>query len=640
MQSAQIGIWEWDVQQDRLIWDDLMYQVYGIPRGAQEETVALWENALHPEDRERAVAALHAAARGEEEYNIEFRIVTPAGAIRHIKGNATVVFDGNGQPLTMLGTNRDITVKRVSEIALRELEKRNKALLDYSPVCHKIVDLDFRLRCMNANGFRMLSLPVNDDWYGRPYPFGFFPQSSKDQMVRELELVKSSGERRAFEAIAHNSHGDEVWLFHTLIPVPDDSGELDFITVVSADITEQKDIQEQLRHREKMDAIGQLAGGIAHDFNNQLASIMGYAEILDQRISDPALKPFVEKIIAAAERSGNLTRQMLTFSRKQALSLQPLDIHDVIAESLELLAHSVDKRITVNQQLRAPACQVNADKSQIHSALLNLAINARDAMPEGGTITITTECVELDNASEKDRGFMIQPGSYLQISVADTGCGIDEKYLPKIFEPFFTTKAPEFGTGMGLASVYGIVQHHGGFIDVESEVGKGSCFTLYLPLDSGASHGSSSPVTTPAAESSAEVSTPSGKILIVDDEAPIRMLCQEMLEAAGHQTCLAANGMEAVDLYRDHWQEIDAVILDMVMPEMNGKDAYFALKEINPAVKVIISTGYDADSSYGELQSQGLFGAIEKPFKLSELLDLASRAVAGSASHAASTKAS
>ncbi|WP_026374797.1 response regulator [Aestuariibacter salexigens] len=624
VKAGNVGIWDWDINADKLVWDDQMYRIYGLQRKGYSETVKLWEDALHPDDSDYARAALMDSLEGVKEYDIEFRITRPDGNIRYLKGDARVIRNDAGEPQRMLGTNLDITERHNAEIAIRELERRNNAMLDYSPVCHKIVDLDLTLRYMNANGFNMLSLPISDDWYGKPYPFEFFPDDAKRLMEDKLREVVRTGIRQAFESNALDSKGNEIWLLHNLIPVPkENSSEVDYLTVVSANISQQREVQEQLRHREKMDAIGQLAGGVAHDFNNQLASILGYAQLINQHASDDKIKHYVSKIIGAAERSSSLTRQMLAYSRKQQLVKQPTNIHHEINETIELLAHSVDKRIDIIARLHATSFCVIADKAQIESALLNLALNACAAMQNGGTLTISTENV----SANEDRNLLQEvdepTGDFIKITVTDTGTGIDESNMEKIFDPFFTTKPAGEGTGMGLASVYGTVKQHSGYIDVASKVGKGTSFIIYLTINRGDDTCISDGEEINASDS--DTSQHPKRILVVDDESSIRELCSEFLTMSGYQVIQAENGLEAVNTYRKQWQDIDLVILDMAMPVMNGNDAYFEMQVINPDINVIVASGYDSSSTSAFLSSQGVKGFIEKPFNLNALLTMVTR---------------
>jgi PAS domain S-box-containing protein len=383
------------------------------------------------------------------------------------------------------------------------------------------------------------------------------------------------------------------------------------IAVTFTDISERKRIEEQLRQREKMDAIGQLAGGVAHDFNNQLAGILGFAELLADELADPTHIQYAKSITRAATRAAELTRQLLAFSRKGQFLSVPTDTHKTIAEVVSLLERSIDKRIAIKQDLGAEPAIVLADPAQLQSAILNLGLNARDAMPQGGTLTFSTRIMPIPGNRHEDH---LPAGNYIRISIEDTGIGMDAATQKRLFEPFFTTKEVGKGTGLGLASAYGTVKNHGGTIRVYSEPGHGSQFDIYLPLYAGA--GETVPV------SIANESTPqkgSGRILIVDDEPVILELGAIMLHKHGYEVTKCLSPLEAIAFYRDNWQTIDLVILDMIMPEMGGRDLFKALLEINPAIKAVLASGFSLNGEAQAIMALGIRAFIQKPFSLQEI---------------------
>jgi PAS domain S-box-containing protein len=377
------------------------------------------------------------------------------------------------------------------------------------------------------------------------------------------------------------------------------------------DITELHQMQERLRQTEKMDAIGQLAGGVAHDFNNQLTGILGYADMLASQLSDPTLLKYAQKIITASERSAELTAQLLAFGRKGKHLDEPVEIHRVIKDAISMLERSIDKRITLTQNLHANPATTRGDPTQLYNAFLNLGINARDAMPEAGELTYTTELVQLDAISIRQNQYNCAPGIYICISVADTGIGMSRETQRKAFEPFFTTKSQGKGTGLGLSSVYGTIKNHGGAINIYSELDNGSTFRVYLPLVT------SKPVPHDTIEPAVAKGT--GTILIVDDEPMLRELGNDLLRSLGYQTTACKDGQEAVEYYQGHWQEIDLVILDMIMPRMNGRDAFKAMHQINPEVRAILSSGYSINGKAQEILDDGVMAFVGKPFKRQEL---------------------
>jgi PAS domain S-box-containing protein len=398
----------------------------------------------------------------------------------------------------------------------------------------------------------------------------------------------------------------------TISPVLDASGEIVNFVAVKRDITEDLKLQEQLRQTQKMEAVGTLAGGIAHDFNNLLTGILGHASLLKLR-NDPESKTYdaAKTIEKAAERAAELTAQLLGFARKGKHQIAPVNIHLVIPEVANLLSRTIDKNIKVTQHLDSQNPIIKGDPAQIQQALLNLALNARDAMPNGGELSFQTEITDLDEEYCRTHLYTRQ-GRHLLISVTDTGKGISAEIIERIFEPFFTTKEEGKGTGMGLAMVYGIVKNHDGHINVYSEVGEGTTFKLYLPLEE-TDHEEQK------ANNDEETISGSGRILIVDDEAIVRTIASDMLIAIGYEVITANNGVEAVEIYKNESSDIDLVILDMIMPEMGGHECFKELKKINPDVKAILSTGFGINGKAQDILEEGVKSFVQKPYRVDQL---------------------
>jgi PAS domain S-box-containing protein len=375
-------------------------------------------------------------------------------------------------------------------------------------------------------------------------------------------------------------------------------------------LEELKRAQAQLLQAQKMEAIGQLAGGIAHDFNNLLTSIGGFTELL-LREAPEGSQPYEDllQIKVATERATALTRQLLLFTRQKEGKHYPIQLNSVVEETHDLLERSIPKEITIELHLEPQLWTVEADPSQMSQVLMNLCLNARDAMPDGGTLTLETRNVTLDE--ERAQAVLAaQPGRYVRLSVSDTGCGMRPEVQARLFEPFFTTKEVGKGTGLGLAVAYGIVRGHGGFITTYSEEGEGSTFRIYLLAIESA-------VEEREAE---ELELPTGTetILLVDDEETVRKLGQRILERCGYIVLMAANGFQALEIYQTHRGEIALVVLDMVMPQMRGRECLRRLQKLDPQVRVLISTGYTANSSAQEMVSEGALGVVEKPFLLQD----------------------
>jgi PAS domain S-box-containing protein len=447
-----------------------------------------------------------------------------------------------------------------------------------------------------------------------------YTQREADQWIAKARV----GETPTLEWQAKAKDGRIFWVEVNMCRADIDGQDRLLVTI--RDIEQRKNeeqerarLEDRLRQSEKMDAIGHLAGGIAHDFNNQLTGILGYAELLRYSVTDRESVSFAEHIVRASRRSADLTRQLLAFARKGNYQIAPVNIHALIAEVVALLERSIDKRITIRTELAASVPVVMGDSTQLQNALLNLAINARDAMPEGGEIVIASRSIEA-NASTRKHSPTLSCGPWLRISVTDTGIGMSEDTIKRIFEPFFTTKEPGKGTGMGLAAVYGAVQIHRGAIAVDSKLGRGTTFDIDLPR-----------AATEAPEKGPDAQPPERmvktRVLIVDDERDVRDLLADMLDRAGCDVRTCQDGIEAITLFTKAWREIDVVILDMVLPRMGGRDMFAALRRIDPKANVLLVSGYSLDGETQSLLDAGARGFLEKPFHVATLLQMVSACV-------------
>ncbi len=384
------------------------------------------------------------------------------------------------------------------------------------------------------------------------------------------------------------------------------------------EINQKRALEEMLHHSQKLDAIGQLAGGIAHDFNNMLSGIAGYAHIIKRTFGadNRKLAEYIEMIITASARAADLVTKLLAFAREGKYQIIAVDVHQVIDEVIHLLERTIDKRITIIRTFKATVSTIAGDPAQVQNALLNLGVNARDAMPDGGELHFETATIRLAAGDQRLISFGIGEGEYLAVIVRDTGVGMDEKALARVFEPFFTTKEVGKGSGLGLASVYGSVKSHGGHIEVSSEPGKGASFCIYLPLLSKLSAESE------AASLPIQSASGTGSILVVDDEQIVRDLYHTLLTEHGFRVKICRDGREALDWYRKHAGDIDLIILDMVMPHINGIDCFKAMREINPEAKALIATGFDFSKRTQTIMTRGVRGFLQKPFDEKALLGL------------------
>ncbi|MCK5077194.1 MAG: response regulator [Calditrichia bacterium] len=414
----------------------------------------------------------------------------------------------------------------------------------------------------------------------------------------------------ANNTILISKNGIEFQIEDSAAPICDHKNNCFGVILTFKDITEKYKMEEMLRQKQKMEAIGNLAGGVAHDFNNMLAGIIGFSELLLLKNKDESNKKYINLIIETAERAGNLTKDLLSFARKGDVIFVISDLHNIINHSFELLKRTVDKKILLEKTLNAEHSIINGDISKLENVLLNLGINSRDAMPAGGKIIISTENVFLNQIFCNNCSFNLNPGNYIKLAFRDTGHGIKMEMHKEIFEPFYTTKEVGKGTGLGLAAVYGTIKEHNGAISVYSEEGAGTVFHLYFPL-------SAKDVMPEVKEEI--IQKGSGGVLIADDEEIIRNSGKEILVELGYKVFLAKDGKDCMETYKKNVDKIDLILLDMIMPKTSGTDCFYKIKKLNPEAKVIICSGFTKDASLDELYKDGLSGFIQKPFRRKEL---------------------
>jgi len=429
------------------------------------------------------------------------------------------------------------------------------------------------------------------------------------QEIYELEILARDGRRVPLEVSSGPIYRD---------------GEVVGVQGIARDASERKRLEGQLRHAQKMEAIGTLASGVAHDFNNLLSPILGYAGLLRLRARPGEDVDRIAQVIeGAADRCVQLVNRLLGFARGGKHLDAPVELSDAVREVNDLLSRTIDKRITITQRLCGDRTVVLGDPGQIQQVILNLAVNARDAMPHGGNLHFESAITMLDHDYCRSHPGAT-PGRYVMLSVTDTGVGIPKEIQGRIFDPFFTTKAPGKGSGMGLAMVYGIVKNHGGTIRLYSEEGFGTTFRVYWPLATGVAPA-------PATEEETPPIRGQGRILVVDDEEVVRDATAELLRHVGYEVVTASDGQEAVEYYRQFGHEIDLVVLDMVMPRLGGGDCFRALKVLDPTVKAILTTGYGLNETAQRLLDEGMAGFLQKPYQINQLSELVAQVLHRSA---------
>jgi PAS domain S-box-containing protein len=596
------AIWEWDLLTNDTYYSPRWYEMLGYAQGQFPMTFETWKALCHPDDLPAAIERVQAClANPESTYLAEFRMRARNGSWIWIQGRGNVVSrDASGKPLIMCGTNTDISERK-------RLANDRDLLFNLSLDLLAIVGFDGMLRQVNPAWGRTLGWS-DEELLSKPRMRLIHPS---DQNATATVIEKLMAGQPVLGYINRYRCLDGSYRVISWNSFPLVSEQV--ILAVGRDLTDSLKAEERLRHADKMNAIGQLAGGVAHDFNNQLGGIMGHAELLLRRLEHPEQRRYAERIIKAVERSADLTGKLLAFARKGRYVSVGVDLHALISETVDILARSIDRRIRIEKVLRAKTATVSGDQSQLQNALLNLGLNARDAMTNGGILRFATDVTILSQGERATHGLDQPGGAFVSLQISDTGIGMSDHVKAHLFEPFFTTKDPGKGTGMGLAAVYGTVVNHKGTISISSTPGHGTTVTIILPLAKQDAQAVS--------VSEAVPSLTALRILIVDDEQELRESLAENLRDHGHEVRQSANGKEAVTLYRDAWQDIDIVILDMVMPEMNGRDCFTALKKINPGIRALLASGFSFQGEAPAILGDGVLGFIQKPFKLSELLE-------------------
>ena len=560
-----------------------------------------------PEDRQRAMEAAQKILQGEQIGLVEYTALRSDGSTFPVMLNAAAITHED-KAIGLRGIAIDISERVHSEKALRESESKFRSLFNLSPQAIALTELETGKLADVNNMFCDLTQYSREEIIGKTTTeVGFYSNNDRARFIKDLE---TSGEVNGLEMDFKAKDGGilNTLMFARVIRI---SG-LSFILTIFLNMTEQKMLQAQLQQAQKMEAIGTLAGGIAHDFNNILYSMIGYTELaLDDTEKGTQLHDNLQELLVAAHRAGDLVKQILTFSRKADRKLKPLKIQLVVREALKLIRSSLPSTIEINQNISNTCGLVMADATQIHQVAMNLLTNAYHAMEhEGGKLGVTLKEVDLDVDDLKDPAMLA--GSYVCLTVEDTGAGIDEYVMDRIFEPYFSTKEKDKGTGLGLAMVHGIVKSYGGNIRVYSEPGKGTAFHVYLPV-----------IQTQAETKETRIISPveGGKerILIVDDEEQIVRMTQQMLKRLGYHVTARTSSIEALEAFRSAPDKFDLVITDMTMPNMTGVRLTQKLIEIRSDIPVIICTGFSEKISEHKASTMGIRGYVMKPVVRSEL---------------------
>ncbi|HEY9625457.1 MAG TPA: PAS domain S-box protein [Crinalium sp.] len=568
-----------------------------------------WLQAIHPDDHAMIFAAWEAYGQGGSDRLPEFRLLTPTGIIRWISARVATMRSATGEVIGYVSTDEDITERKQAEQALRESEERLHTILDNSPAIMYLLDPQNRYLLLNRSYTERIG-KMPEEVIGKSI-YDVWPTEIADGFNAKNKQVLATGQRLQFEETV--PHGTDLHTYITAkFPLCDATGAVYAICGISTDITEKKHLEAQAYRAQRMESLGTLASGIAHDLNNCLTPILAIAQLLrlKQPDLDEASREMLKVLEDSAKRGANMVKQILTFAKGTNGDRVSLQVASLLQDVVNVIQQTFPKSIAIRQNISdQPLGPVSADPTHLHQVLLNLCVNARDAMPNGGTLTLAAKNFYVDELFAQ-MNLDAKAGHYVVMIVTDTGTGISAEVRDRIFDPFFTTKALGQGIGLGLSTALGIVKSYGGFMQVFSQVGQGSQFKVYLPMMEG---------TTPESAQAEALLYGNGElVLIVDDDLAVQRTNQSLLESHHYTTLIASDGLEAIDLYTQHQQSIKVVLIDMMMPNMDGRATIRALHDINPAVKIIAISGLSANQDAALTAGANTF--LPKPYTLEDLL--------------------
>jgi PAS domain S-box-containing protein len=604
--GAPIALGVADAAGDFLVWNDAMLAVSGFLPGQE----AAWQEARQTEQARTSRGRMLEVVRRQGGLFGHEVPIPQADGTNGLAVATVRLIDVAGESLLHV-TMQDVTEHKHLEGALQESELRFRQVAETLRQVFYITTADHE-ECLYVS-------PAFEKLWGRSCeslyvePRSWIDSIHEEDRARVFEQV-GLGLRDGSDEIEYRivrPDGAIRWVLDRAYERRDAQGNPYRIVGVAEDITDRRKLEVQLREAQKMEAVGQLAGGVAHDFNNLITVILGNAMLLERASLGTSQRASLEDVKQAAMRAGDLTRKLLGFSRRATLLLQAVDLRVIVRETVGLLQRTLDPRIQIVVEQPDALGEVLADPGEMSQVLLNLCLNARDAMKEGGTLTVSTRAINVSEARACEH-LDSRSGDMVCLSVVDTGSGIAPEVRGRIFEPFFTTKEPGTGTGLGLAMVFGIVKQHQGWIEFTSEPGRGTRFDVYLPLYRGTSTRSAVPDETPAPGEVRQT------ILFADDEAGVRRIAAQVLGERGYRVLLAGDGQAAVDLFREHWRAIDLVVLDLRMPRMSGRDALRAIRKIDPGARVLVTSGH-ADDYQGVVDAEKVAGCLRKPWTVDEL---------------------
>jgi two-component system cell cycle sensor histidine kinase/response regulator CckA len=590
-----------------LTWNQGAEHVYGY---TASEAIGQPMTLLIPDDRIGEEAEILARiGRGERVEHLETVRRKKNGVLIDVSLTISPICDPGGEVIGASHIARDITESKRLNNYLRQLA----AIVESSEDAIISKTLGGIILTWNPGAERVYGYTAAEA-IGSPMTL-LLPEDRPDEETEILARIAGGERVEHFETVRRKKSGSLIHVSLTISPIRDERGHIVGASHIARDITERKQIDEQLRHTQKLESLGVLAGGVAHDFNNLLTGILGNASLAIETLSpDNPARCLLADVVNASERAALLTRQLLAYAGKGRFVIEPVNLSGLVREISGLIHTSIPKSVYLRLDLREDLPLIQADTSQLQQLVMNLVINAAEAIsPEGdGTVLVTTSVQHVDEqyALTTFDGSGLLPGTYVALEVHDTGCGMDEATLKRIFDPFFSTKFT--GRGLGLAAVQGIVRGHKGAIKVYSNPGKGTTFKVLLPAASGA--------TALRAAPAPEFAARGELILVIDDEEIIRRTAKSMLERHGYTVILAENGRQGIELFRVLAAQVSAVLLDMTMPQLDGVETFERLKSIKPGIKVILSSGYNEVETIRRFTGKGLAGFIQKPYSATALV--------------------
>jgi len=608
-------IWDWDLKTDTIWWNEGLQKYFGYPPG-EEPVRNLWQHRIHPDDRDEVFRRIQAAIdSGQSEWQGEYRFIRKDGSVADVVARGLILRDDRGEPLRMVGGMNDITRNKEYEQRLAQ----QAALLDRSQDAILVRDMEHRIRYWNRSAERLYGYSAKEAIGQRA---DLLLHEQREVFETAMQTVTERGEWSG-EILQCRKDGTQIIVDAGWSLVSDENGQPSAILSVYTDITERIALEEQLRQSQRLESIGQLTGGVAHDFNTLLTVILGNAELLTEFLpQEDNLHQLAELTRSAALRGAELTHRLLAFARRQALEPAALDVNELVAGMEGLLQRTLPEDVEIETVLSTDLCKAYADPTQLEAVLLNLAINAKDAMPSGGRLILETANRHLGEEYIEHNPEVV-PGEYVMIAVSDNGTGMSQEIIERAFDPFFTTKEKGKGTGLGLSMAYGFAKQSGGHIKIYSEPGQGTTVRLYLPRAGSERAG-------PADASGDEIAlSGSGRILVVEDDELVRGHAETQLRNFGYEVISASNGPEALEILRSD-AAIDLLFTDVIMSGgMNGPELAIKALELRPDLKVLYTSGYTENAVIHQGRLDEGVQMVQKPYRRAELARKVQQVLAG-----------